>query len=120
MHDEGTKRSAPSGFLVLERPAAVIGQGAAAEEPGFVRGRLVGEQQHHLAADIRVLVVVPAEFRRDDAPPDVNDLRIERFPSRLALVVSDVFVQRDQRAPRDLQLRSRLRLDFDQRYSLEE
>ena len=80
-------------FFVFVGPAAVVGQGFAAEEGGIVGRRLVGEQDQNLALDVDTLEVVPLKFRRDDAVAHEDGLRVELHVGLLAFGDADVIVE---------------------------
>ncbi len=89
MDDQHAGGALTKGLFVLEAPPPIVGERAASEEGGVVGGRLVGEQQDDLAGDIGVFVVVPAEFRGDDAMSDEDDAGVEIDVGLLAMTEPD-------------------------------
>ena len=82
VHDQGRDRAAARGLLVLVRPPRVVSGRLAAELAVgvFARHRfevrIVDEVHGNLAAQVDVLVVVPATFRCADAIADEHQRRI--------------------------------------------
>ncbi len=93
MQDQDRLRAHARGFFVLIRPASVVSERASAEELGIVGGRLIGEQDQHLALDVHTLVIVPVKFRRDDAMPDEDRFGVELIGRFLQLAFADEIVQ---------------------------
>ena len=85
--DEHAGRAQPRRLLVLVGPAAVVGERLALEE-GFVRrGRLIHNDEQHLAFYVHTLEVVPAVLGRIDAVTDKDDRRIDVGRSLPAFVL---------------------------------
>ena len=73
VNDECADGAFASGFLELVGPAAVVGEGVAAEELWVVRGRIADDAEDDFAFDVDVGVVVPVELGRVDAVADEDD-----------------------------------------------
>src|SRR5438552_1085597 len=60
--DQYGTRAAACRFFILVRPAAVVGQGAAAEEFRIFRWRLIREQNGDLTLEVGPFEIVPLEL----------------------------------------------------------
>ena len=87
--DERADRSFAGGLLELVGPAAVVGEGFAAEEGGVVGGRVVDEAEDDFAFDVDVGEVVPVELGCGDAVADPDDGGVERDGGGELLVEDD-------------------------------
>jgi hypothetical protein len=67
----------PRGFFVFIGPAAIVGKRLAKEELRILRRRLTGEENHHFAAHVGPLIVVPLVFRRNYAVAEEHGIGIE-------------------------------------------
>ena len=61
----------------LVGPAAVVGEGFAAEEFGIVGGRVADDADDDFAFDVDALVVVPVEFGGGGSVADEDDRGID-------------------------------------------
>ena len=93
MDDQNGLRAHASGFFISIDPAAVIGEGASAEEFRIVRRRLVGEQHQHFAFDVDAFEIVPVKFRGDNAVADEDGLSIELIVRLLLFAHANKIVQ---------------------------
>jgi hypothetical protein len=71
--DERADGSHARGLFELIGPAAVVGEGIAAEEGWVFRGRVAYDAEDDFAFDVDVGVVVPVELGRVDAVADEDD-----------------------------------------------
>ena len=84
--DERADGAHAGGLLELVGPAAVVGEGLAAEELGVVGGRVADDAEDDLALDVDAGVVVPVELGRGDAVADEDDGRVDVDGGGVALV----------------------------------
>ncbi len=75
--DEGADGSHAGGLLELVGPAAVVGEGFAAEEFGVVGGWVADDAENDFALDVDAGVVVPVELGGGDAVADEDDGGVE-------------------------------------------
>ena len=73
MDDECADGSHARGLFEFVGPAAVVGEGVAAEEVGIGGGRVADDAEDDFAFDVDVGVVVPVELGRGDAVADEDD-----------------------------------------------
>ncbi len=71
--DEGADGSHACGLFEFVGPAAVVGEGVAAEEGGVGGGWVADDAENNFAFDVDVGVVVPVELGRGDAVADEDD-----------------------------------------------
>ena len=71
--DERADGSFAGGLLEFVGPAAVVGEGFAAEEVGIVGGRVADDAEDDFAFDVDAGVVVPVELGSGDAVADEDD-----------------------------------------------
>ena len=111
MNDKRSDCALPRRFFKLVRPSPVIGQRVALEEIGILRRRLIHDHQHHLAADIHALVVVPVVFGRMDAVTHKYNRRVDLRQCSAGLIIRHelrAVLQRQRLATLRHELKSRL------------
>src|SRR5439155_13948408 len=90
VNEERADRAFAGGLLVLVGPAAVIGEGLAAEKFGVVGGWVADDHEDDLALDVDAGVVVPVVLGGGDAVPDEDDGGVDVYDRGVAGVVNDV------------------------------